>query len=344
MVNKDSKTQRGRPSRRMVYQRFATTIEALVQYGGLPTPNEARALWNNFWYREAHHSTAIEGNTLVLKEVERLLHEGRATGSKELKDYLEVLGYAEAADWVYHQAITPENWVHDELLVMSEIRYVHTLVLSKDWEVAPPKYSYDDERPGSFRKHNIEPFVGGMTPPTHPLVQAELSLWLDYVNRFGVAVKNGNIGLIDVPEELAFIHKEFEYIHPFLDGNGRTGRLLLNLVLLRLGWPPTIILKNQRRKYLSALDKADKGDSGPLAEMLCRSIIDNAYYLIPDIAGLESYVPLEALVSNDFSLAALRQAAARGRLDIILSHDGRRLSSAAAVKKYKESRRNTKLS
>jgi hypothetical protein len=167
-------------------------------------------------------------------------------------------------------------------------------------------------------------------------------MWLANANSFGAAVKDGSLKLVDVPEQLAFIHKEFERIHPFLDGNGRTGRLVLNLILLRLDWPPAIILKNQRGKYLAALDKADKGDCGALAEILCRSVIDNAHHLIPSIAGPVKYVPLEALVDDDLSLAALRQAAARGRLETILGEDGRRLSSKAAVKRYKESRRATK--
>ncbi|MHB1137268.1 MAG: Fic family protein, partial [Coriobacteriia bacterium] len=94
---------RGRPSRIAVYQRFATAIDELGKYGGLPTPVEAKQLWDDVWHLEAHHSTAIEGNTLVLREVEQLLEQGRAVGSKELKDYMEVLGYAEAARWVYEQ-------------------------------------------------------------------------------------------------------------------------------------------------------------------------------------------------------------------------------------------------
>jgi hypothetical protein len=58
---------RGRASRKAIYARFVATIESLARYGGLPTPDEARGLWDDFWFLEAHHSTAIEGNTLVLK-------------------------------------------------------------------------------------------------------------------------------------------------------------------------------------------------------------------------------------------------------------------------------------
>jgi hypothetical protein len=75
--------------------------------GGLPNPLEASEIWRGIWFEEAHHSTAIEGNTLVRKQVEVLLAEGRAVGEKQLKEYLEVKGYADAADWVYGKRASP---------------------------------------------------------------------------------------------------------------------------------------------------------------------------------------------------------------------------------------------
>ena len=79
----------GRPSRDEVYQRLDTQITELWQrMGGLPNPREAADIWRDIWFEEAHHSTAIEGNTLVLKQVETLLAEGRAIGNKELRKYM----------------------------------------------------------------------------------------------------------------------------------------------------------------------------------------------------------------------------------------------------------------
>src|SRR5712671_4752671 len=89
---------RGRPTRDSLHKRLEFEIHELRnRLGGLPRPVEAEDIWNEIWFQEAHNSTAIEGNTLVLREVEILLREGRAVGDKQLKDYLEVTGYADAA-------------------------------------------------------------------------------------------------------------------------------------------------------------------------------------------------------------------------------------------------------
>lgn len=329
---------RGRPPRVAVYRRFAAAIDELAKYGGLPTPIEAKQLWDDLWHVEAHNSTALEGNTLVLREVELLLEQGRAVGSKELRDYMEVLGYAEAARWVYEQGVVPEGLASDELVTVTEIRRVHELAMSKVWEVSPHPSAYPDEAPGSVRRHDIRAFPGGMRPPAHPLVSAGVKSWVERVNRFGRALADGSLAIAEVPEALARIHADFERLHPFIDGNGRTGRLLLNLILTRLGWPPAVILKIQRRRYLVSLDRADHDDLGPLAELIARSVIDNLHRLIPNIAGPAKYVPLEALVDEEFSLAALKQAAVRGRLEAIIGPDGRYQSSRAAVEAYKASK------
>ena len=106
--NKLIATRRGRPSRADIYKRLQVQIgELREKLGGLPSPEEAEGIWRGIWLEEAHHSTAIEGNTLVLNQVEQLLSEGRAVGNKELSEYLEVRGYADAADWVYGHGIQP---------------------------------------------------------------------------------------------------------------------------------------------------------------------------------------------------------------------------------------------
>ena len=96
---------------------------------------------------------------------------------------MEVLGYAEAARWVYEQGVDPDERGRDGLVTVTEVRHVHTLAMAKVWEVAPHPNAYPDEAPGSFRQHDIRPFPGGMTPPTHPLVSAGVAAWVEQVNR-----------------------------------------------------------------------------------------------------------------------------------------------------------------
>src|SRR2546422_9100786 len=90
---------RGRPSRADVLRTLDRAVEDLSSVGGVPLPVEADAIWGGVWYEEAHHSTAIEGNTLLLQEVERLLREGKAVCSKELAEYRGGEGDARGAPW-----------------------------------------------------------------------------------------------------------------------------------------------------------------------------------------------------------------------------------------------------
>lgn len=307
--------------------------ELRERLGGLPSPDEAEGIWRGIWLEEAHHSTAIEGNTLVLKQVEQLLDEGRAVGNKELSEYLEVRGYADAAGWVYGQGISPEGWTGGKLITLAEVREVHSLAMTPVWEVAPHPQATAKERPGSFREHDIEPFPGGMRPPDWTQVPVLIRDWVADAQALRKVEEDG------IPEALARLHVRFEQVHPFLDGNGRAGRLVLNLLLIRLGYPPAIIYKGNRARYLAALRRADQGDFGPLGEFLARAILDNLHkFVVPAVAGPARLVPLPALATETLSANALRVAATRGRLKAAKAADGTWRSSTAWVEEYEASR------
>jgi hypothetical protein len=308
---------RGRPSRSAIHERLALEVRELRErLGGLPRSTEAQAIWKDIWYHEAHNSTALEGNTLVLQEVEQLLAEGRAVGSKQLKDYLEVRGYADAAEWVYDQGIGTGAYQPDALLTMTEVRYIHTLAMAPVWEVAPHPQAFPGESPGNWRQHNIYPFPGGLTPPEHTEVPVAMHDWIEDVDRL-------QVDPVPIAEAVAMRHAAFERVHPFLDGNGRAGRLVMNLILVRLGYPPAVIQKRERPRYLGALRSADAGDPGPLGEMIARAILDNLMrFVLPALAGPLRLVPLEALATRELGRQALSMAAHRGRLRAVRGEDG----------------------
>lgn len=295
--------------------------------GGLPSPAEAEDIWTSIWYQEAHQSTALEGNTLVLEQVEALLAQGLAIGNKELREYMEVTGYADAAKWVYGQALDPSDWTPDAPLTMTEVRHVRELALGPVWGVAPHHVAIAEERPGSFRRHDIQRFPSGMTPPSWVEVESAMSDWVASLSR----ISTGESPI----ESLAASHAEFERIHPYLDGNGRTGRLLLNLVLIRMGYPPVIIYKRDRTKYLRSLRRADEGDPGPLGELIARAVTDNLYrFVVPAVAGPNRLVPLAALATKERSVVSLRAAIERGRLRAQKGPDGQWRSTRAWLNDY----------
>jgi len=306
-----TKESRGRPSRAAIYQAVDDGVDELRRIGGLPAPEAAADIWRGIWYEETHNSTAIEGNTLVLKEVQALLAEGRAVGDRELKDYLEVKGYADAAEWVYSQAHSSDTERDAPYLLLAEVREIHRRVVSAAWDVAPLLDFLPGEGPGSFRLHDILPFTNGMTPAPFTDIHPRVTDWLEEVNREPPPGTH-------LMEHLARLHAGFERIHPFRDGNGRTGRLILNLVLVRRGYAPAVIYKRDRPRYLAALERTDRGEYGPLAELVARAVKDSLdRFLLPALAGPLQVLPLAALVRRDLTALALRRAAEKGRLKAV---------------------------
>ena len=322
----------GRPTRTALYAQLANEVADVTgRLGGLPSRKEAEDIWGDIWLQEAHNSTAIEGNTLVLREVEILLAEGRVVGNKELAEYMEVRGYARAAQWVYGQGLQSERSTRS-LITLSEVRAIHQLAMEQVWDVAPHPLAGSDEGPGSLRRHNIKAFPGGMRPPDWTDVHPQVTSWVDRANRL---TKDD----AEVPPQIAALHAEFERIHPFLDGNGRTGRLVMNLLLLRRGFPPAIIRKRDRNRYLAYLRKADAGDVGPLGELIARALMDVLLrFVVPATAGPAQLVPIQALADEELTVRALRAAAERGRLRAQRDDRGRWRSSKAWVQEYREGR------
>jgi Fic family protein len=293
-------------------------------------------IWAGIWTEETHHSTALEGNTLRQRQVRMLLEEGVVSGQSTLKEVYEARAYGNAARWVYEQAYRPGH-VLGPAISEAIIREIHKLVVGPVWAEFPPDGLVRDEKPGAYRLKDHDPLRSGLPTLPSSLVPSVLAEWVEDVN------KTLNWKQLDseshLIENLARLHAGFERIHPFPDGNGRVGRLVLTHLLVRTGYPPAIIEKDERKSYLKALRRADEDDCGPMTELLARSVRKGIYrFLIPNLAGTLSVVPLAGLARDDgLSHNALVAAAQRGRLRA-QKVEGTWYSTAQWVSEYSASR------
>ncbi len=179
-----------------------------------------------------------------------------------------------------------------------------------------------------------------MRPPAWTDVPAWVADWVRDVTSLGASVHDGTVAPGNLPEELARLHGAFERLHPFLDGNGRAGRLVLNLMLVRLGYPPAIIFKRQRDRYLDALARADRGDPGPLRRSSSPGpwSTTSTVSWCPTSPARPAWSRWRRWSPKTSPTTALRQAARRGRLEAELGSDGIWRSTRRSVAAYRKSR------
>ena len=190
------------------------------------TPGEVQRLRQEFLVEYTYHSNAIEGNTLTLQETALVL-EGITVDRKPLRDHLEAVGHKDA--FLYVQELVQEGGP----LTQAQIKQIHTLVLMDQ-----PK-----DR-GIYRRIPVR-ILGAYHEPSNPVLIPE---------QMEALVEEFAQSTLHPLEQAALFHLKFEGIHPFVDGNGRTGRLLLNLCLMQLGYPPINIKFADRKRYYTAFD------------------------------------------------------------------------------------------
>jgi Fic family protein len=208
-----------------------------------------------------YHSNAIEGNTLTLKETKVVL-EGITIGGKPLREHFEVINHKEAIDYV--EAIVQNQ----EALSEWQIKSIHHLVLK----------NIDDRNAGQYRQENVVIAGAEHLPPDYikvPEAMAGLMEWYQKVTgdfdspHLSPLPEGEGTSLMHPVECAARLHVDFVGIHPFVDGNGRTSRLLMNFELMRRGFLPVIIPVENRLAYYDALDTAHtRGDYGLFIELV----------------------------------------------------------------------------
>lgn len=191
------------------------------------TEGEIQRLMEEFTVEYTYNSNAIEGNTLTLRETDMVLR-GLTIDQKPLKDHMEAVGHKEAFDFV-------RDLVKEQVpLSESVIKQIHYLVLADK----------KDDR-GVYRKVPVR-IMGARHELVQPyLIQPKMEQLLEFYRS----------STDHIIPKLAQFHLEFEGIHPFIDGNGRTGRLLINLELMKAGYPPIDIKFSDRVAYYNAFDE-----------------------------------------------------------------------------------------
>ncbi len=295
-------------------RRLAEKKARLDEYRPLP-PGVVRRLNDDLRVMLTYHSNAIEGNTLSLRETRLIVEYGLTVGGHPVREILEAANHAEAYAFLTDIVDRQER----ETVTRETTLALHRLVMQRIIEDA-----------GRFR--TVPVYIRGarLRPPPAGRVEPLMREWVDWVR--------DESGAYDPIVAAVIAHHGFEAVHPFVDGNGRVGRLLLNLLLMRAGYPPALLLRDWRLGYLQALNIADSGNYTPLANLVGRAV-DAGLDLYLDACAAtpqEDEYRLLAELARDgaYTAAHLGWLVRKGRLDAV-KRGGRWYSTPAAIARYR---------
>lgn len=246
-----------------MYEKLTHKKQALDAFRPLP-PSLTKNLDDWFTVELTYTSNAIEGNTLTRRETAVVIEKGLTVGGKSLKEHLEATNHAHALNFV--RSLIKKK---PSQLAAKDILTMHAIILK----------GIDDENSGHYRSVPVR--ISGSTvvmpnPRKVPDLMDDFHMWLTSEHDLHPIALAGEA------------HYRLVSIHPFVDGNGRTARLLMNLLLLMLGYPPAIILKRDRLAYISALEKAQLGGSKSDYEKIIVKAVDRSLDIYLQAAKGES--------------------------------------------------------
>jgi Fic family protein len=242
----------------------------------------------------AYNSNAIEGNSLTLRETRMVIEHGITIRGKPLREHFEAINHQKAFEFLEEVAKPGAGITQDA------IKEIHRLILT----------GIDDNYAGRYRNENVR--IGGAvkSPPRFEKVPGLIA---GYVKR----VKENPDRLNDI-EMAAFIHYGLVEIHPFIDGNGRTSRLIMNLFLMGRGFPVAIVLKVDRIAYYDRLQSADGGNMKPFMDFIGRCVERSLDLYLDTFDMGPGYVSLaEAAKKTPYSQEYLSLLARRGAIDAL---------------------------
>lgn len=284
-----------------------------------PLPNIAlQKIKEDLSLEWTYNSNSIEGNTITLRETQLILNEGITVSGKSLREHFEVYNHQKAIDYLY--TLVDENYT----LRGIDILNLHGLVLR----------SIEDEFAGRLRNGGVRIVGANFTPPNANKVSQYFDELVNFVN-------NNPLNLNDLVLSTIFHHK-MVWVHPFFDGNGRTVRLAMNLLLMRKGFPPAIILKNDRKKYYEALNQANKGNYYKLCLLMLQALERSLNIYIGALPGKSyDYEPIANIVEEPgfpYGQEYVSLLARRGKIDAY--KEGRNwLTTKTAIEDYMSTRK-----
>jgi Fic family protein len=222
-----------------------------------------------------HNSNGIEGNTLTLQETRLVIEEGITIKGRSLREHFEALNHNEAIEYV--EKLVSKDYILSE----GDILSINGLVLQ----------SIEKDFAGRFRTGGVRISGANFIPPNalkiYDLVQ-ELITWT-----------NNEFSNLHPLISATIFHHRFVWIHPFFDGNGRSVRLLFNLLLMKFGYPPAIILKTDRKKYYEALNKANNGDYKKLLLLTIQAMERSLDIYLSNLNNYaDDYQPISSIINE----------------------------------------------
>ena len=226
----------------------------LLRSQGKLTSKVLKQIQQYFRIKNIHHSNAIEGNRLDYGETRMVVEQGLTITGKPLKDTLEAKNLAHAMDFFEELASKT-----DRPITAHDVRQIHAAILNE----------IDDANSGKYRLSEVEISGSKYKPPAYIQVPNEMAKFCDWLEKVTSLSLTTEIS----PVVLACVaHTWFVYIHPFVDGNGRTARILMNLVLMRYGYPISIVTHDDRSRYYDALETSHSSDLTPFIALVCDTL------------------------------------------------------------------------
>ena len=302
-----------------IQKRIDDKLALLNSFRPLPA-SAVKKLKEQFEIEMTYNSNAIEGNSLTLKETYLVINEGLTIKGKPLKDHLEAKNHQEALEYLYDLVEKDKKNTFSENLIRSLNQIVQQNI-DKEWA-------------GRYRNSGVIISGADHKPPEALEISRLMQNLIRWVGE--------NKKKIDPVELASIVHHKLVFIHPFFDGNGRTSRLVMNIILMQSGFPLVIVLKSDRKKYYQTLSLADKGDYIPFVNFIARAVerTMDIYLkiLMPSKKGKEKFISLADLAKDSkFTEKYLNLLARNGKLEA--HKDGRNwLSSKEAINKYLEGR------